>query len=244
MEPNVTPPQPQDAGASWLAAMPTRIFWRSALVGAASALPVPGVNDLVSTALYRGLIFHVTGEHHVEIDDSAVETLLAEAPRTRSLGAISAFGNMLSILGKRTRLRRLASGLAVLQAFEVGLRAFQLATSLDYYCSKHHTGAAIHDEQARRIRDTSAVASSAALHDLIGSGAEKLFSESLALIHGAAGWVWARVTRSPSPPSRPSGKELLGHAQAVLANVSVGKYLSLVRERFDRRFVESVRAGS
>jgi hypothetical protein len=244
MEPNVTPPQAHEAGTSWLASMPSKIIWRAALVGAASALPLPGVNDLVSTALYRGLIFHVTGEHHVEIDDNAVEVLLAEAPRQRGLGALSAVSGMLSLIGRRTRLRRLASGLAILQAIEVGVRAFQLATSLDHYCTKHHTGAAIRDEQARRIRDTSVAASSAATHDLIGVGAEKLFSETLGLIQGAAGWVWARVTRNPSPPTIPSGKELLSHAQSVLANVSVGKYLGLVRERFDRRFAEAVRANT
>ena len=41
MEPNVTPPLPHDAGASWLASMPSKIIWRAALVGAVSALPLP-----------------------------------------------------------------------------------------------------------------------------------------------------------------------------------------------------------
>ena len=66
----------------------------------------------------------------------------------------------------------------------------------------------------------------------------------MSAVQGAAGWVWARVKRSPSPPAMPSGRELLSHAQSVLANVSVGKYLNLVRERFDRRFAEAVRAGT
>src|SRR3569832_1826176 len=91
------------------------ILVRSALIGAATVLPVPAVGELLARALRRGLVQHIVSLRHVDIDDEAVEALVTEPTERRRLGVLAALGGLASLFGRRGRFRRLFAGRVIVQ---------------------------------------------------------------------------------------------------------------------------------
>jgi hypothetical protein len=212
------------------------ILLRSALVGAASVLPIPGVTEALTGALRRGLMRHVAGLRHVDIEEDAVDELLSEAPKSGRFTVFSAVNGAVSFLKPRRALRRMLVALQLVHGFEEAARVFQRATLLDHYCAVHHLGASITVDKARRLRKAMEEASGTAQSELVGETISQLVTQAVRMMMALPAWVWSHIQRTGEPPALPS---LLGLAQAsheLVANLSASRYLGRLAETFDRKW--------
>lgn len=212
------------------------IILRSALVGAASVVPVPGIGDALTGALRRGLMQHVAGLRHVDIEEDALDALLAESPKQRRLTVFSAVGGLASLLRPRKALRRMFVGLQVLRGLEEGARAFQMATLLDHYCAVHHLGPAISVDKARKLGEVMAEASVLAQRELASEALTQLATTTLRLFTAVPVWIWGHIHRTGEPPALPSLAALVQLTQQFLATVSARRYLGRLSDSFDRKW--------
>ena len=80
--------------------------------------------DFLVPALKRGLMQHVSGLWHLDIDDAAIEALLSENDKVHRLSMLTMVGGFLTVLRKTGRLRRLFVGFTILRGVEETSRAF------------------------------------------------------------------------------------------------------------------------
>jgi len=212
------------------------IILRSALVGAASVLPLPGIGDALTGALRRGLMQHVAGLRHVDIEEDALDALLSESPKQRRLSLFSAVGGLASLLRPRKALRRMFVGLQVLRGVEEAARVFQMATLLDHYCAVHHLGPAITVDKARKLGEVMAEASLLAQRELASEALTQLATGALSLFTAVPVWVWGHIHRTGEPPALPSLAALVQSTQQFLATVSARRYLGRLSDSFDRKW--------
>ncbi len=212
------------------------ILLRSALVGAASILPLPGVTEALTGALRRGLMQHVAGLRHVDLEEPALDELLAESPKKKRLTVFSALGGLVSLLRPRQAFRRMFIGLAVLRGVEEGARAFQTATLLDHYCAVHHLGPGISVDKARRLRAVMEEATLIAQRELASEALTQIATQAGRLIVAVPTWVWAQIRRTGEPPALPSLAGLVESTQQMLATLSARRYLGHLTDSFDRKW--------
>lgn len=213
------------------------ILVRSALIGAASILPVPAVGDLLATALRRGLVQHVAGLRHVDLDDEAVEVLVAAPEDRKRLGILSALGSLTSLLGRRGRFRRLFVGLVVLQGLEESSRAFHLATLVDHYCARHHVGAGLAPAEAKQLRASIDEAIRTAQSDLAGETLDRLVALGSRVFQIAMSSLSARLQRGPvDPQALPNLSVLAERTQEFVRDLSVRRYVARLASSFDRKW--------
>ncbi len=212
------------------------IILRSILVGAASILPVPGVTEALTGSLRRGLLQHVAGLRKVDIEEDALDALLADTPKAKRLTLFSALGGLASMLGPRQALRRLFIGLQVLRGVEEGAKAFQLATLLDHYCAVHHIGAGISVDRARKLRGVIDAASAGTQRELAGETLTLLASQGMQLATAVPTWVWAHIRRTGEAPALPELPSLMQTTHELLAHLSVRGYLGRLTDTFDRKW--------
>jgi len=212
------------------------ILLRSALVGAASVLPLPGVTEALTGALRRGLMQHVAGLRQVDIEEPALDALLAESPKQKRLTVFSALGGLVSLLRPRQAFRRMFIGLAVLRGVEEGARAFQLATLLDHYCAVHHLGPGISVDKARRLRAVMDESTTIAQRELAGEALTQIATQAGRLILAVPTWVWGQIRRTGEPPALPSLAGLVQSTQEMLASLSARRYLGRLADTFDRKW--------
>ena len=216
------------------------ILFRSALIGAATA--APAVGEMLVPALQRGLIHHVLGLWHLDIEDGAVEELIAVGPKAQSLSALSVVGGLLAVLrrtGRLRRLRRLFVGFTVLRGLEETSRAFHLATVLDHYCARHSVGAVIRPNDARRLRDAADRAVAAAQRETGSRVAETLVNEGLKLIQAIPTWALTKLGKAQAAGSLPQVAEVVAETRAALRDVSARRYLASVVNSFDKKWSEA-----
>jgi hypothetical protein len=212
------------------------IILRSALVGAASVMPLPGITDVLTSALRRGLMQHVAGLRHVDIEEDALDALLAESPKQRRLTVFSAVGGLASLLRPRKSLRRMFVGLQLLRGVEEGARVFQMATLLDHYCAVHHLGPAISVDKARKLAAVMAEASALAQRELAGEALTQLATQAVRLLSAVPVWVWSHIRKTGEPPALPSLAGLVHSTQELLASLSARRYLGRLSDSFDRKW--------
>lgn len=214
------------------------ILVRSALIGAATVLPLPGVGDMLTEALSRGLIYHIARLRYVDIDEEAVDVLLAPPEKKQRLGLLSAVGGLASLLRKRTtKMRRLFAVLALLRGIEVASQAFHMATLLDHYCAQHHRGAAIRVEEARLLRASMDEAAHTAQRALASSVLGRLFSQCLQLAQALPAWVWGKLTRDSSTLAlRPALVVVARAVRNFLKELSIHRYFASVVLNFDQEW--------
>lgn len=230
-------PDPSHDAAPHLAEQRPLILLRSALIGAASAIPVPGLSDMLTTALRRGLLLHVATKRHVDLDDEAVEVLLAETPKQQKLGAFSVFGSLISLLRKRGVMRRLFFGLAFLRAIEEALRIAHRATLLDHYCAQHHVGLAVHAEQARKLRKVMDEAIGGARKELLAESLDRLLTEGKQVAESAPQWVSQHLTHLPHLADVPPAvRTAAQHTHAFLRDLALRRYLGRLVQSFDQKW--------
>lgn len=212
------------------------ILVRSALIGAAMAMPLPAVSDLLAKALSRGLVYHIARLRYVDIDDAAVEALLSPEEKKARLSWLSTIGSLASLLRKQGRMRRLFAGLAVLHGLEEASHAFHLATLLDHYCARFHTGAAIKVEEAKKLRATIDEATRTAQRAMGSAALELMLTQGIRLISAVPKWVVARVTTGDALPPLPALAALVHEARVCLGTLSTHRYLEQVIDSFDQKW--------
>lgn len=212
------------------------IILRSVLVGAASILPVPGVTEALVGSLRRGLMQHVAGLRKVDIEEDALDALLADSPKAKRLTLFSALGGLASMLGPRQTLRRLFIGLQVLRGVEEAAKAFQLATLLDHYCAVHHLGPGISVDKARKLRSVMEEASANTQRELAGETITFLAAQGMQLVTAVPTWVWAHIRRTGEPPALPALPSIVQATHELLGHLSVRRYLGCLTDTFDRKW--------
>lgn len=212
------------------------IFLRSVLVGAASILPLPGVSEALTSALRRGLLRHVAGLRHVDIEEEAVDEILAEPPKGKRFTVFSALNGAASFLKPRRSLRRMVVALQFVHGIEESVRVFQRATLFDHYCAMHHLGAGVGVDKARRLRKTMDEASGMAQRELVGEAITQLVTQTARVLLALPGWAWAHIRRTGEPPALPSLLALAQTTNELVANLSVSRYLGRLAEAFDRKW--------
>lgn len=212
------------------------ILLRSALIGAATALPIPAVGDMLASALSRGLIYHVARLRYVDIDEAAVDELLTQSPKKQRMSVLSAVGGLISLVGRRIKLRRVFAGLAVLRGVEAGARAFHVATLFEHYCARHHSGLVIHAADARRLRDTIDEAMDTTQREMSSALFDQVATQGLQLLQIVPKWAWAQLTHGVAQPPLPALAAIAHEARTWLADVSVRRYLAHVVGSFDRQW--------
>jgi hypothetical protein len=211
------------------------ILLRSLLIGAAKAMPVPTVGEMLGAALSRGLVYHVARVRYIDIDEDAVEILLAPPEKGQRLDLLSAVSGLLALLRRRGRMRRIFAGLAVLHGLEEASRAFHMATLLDHYCTHHHTGVSIQAEEARRLREVMSTATQAAQSRVASSALEQLAQGGLRLVQAVPPFILSRVRHTEHIQAMPALASLVEETRSFLSQISASRYLDLVIENFEMK---------
>ena len=212
------------------------ILLRSVLIGAATA--APAVGDFLVPALKRGLMQHVSGLWHLDIDDAAIEALLAENDKVHRLSMLTMVGGFLAVLHKTGRLRRLFVGFTILRGVEETSRAFHLATLLDHYCARHSVGATIHEREAKRLREIADAAVAAAQQQVAATFLQNAVEQGLRLLQAVPSWALAKVGRAPMEPPAPI-PEVTQSARSLFRDLSARRYFANVLNSFDKKWREA-----
>lgn len=229
-------PTGEPSPTSHLEAHRSVIFLRSVLIGAATA--APAVGDFLVPALKRGLMQHVSGLWHLDIEDGAVEALLAENDKVHRLSMLTMVGGFLAVLRKTGRLRRLFVGFTILRGIEETSRAFHLATLLDHYCARHSVGATIHEREAKRLREIADAAVAAAQQQVAATFLQNAVEQGLRVLQAVPSWALAKVGRVPAAPPPPIPEVAQG-ARSLFRDLSARRYLANVINSFDRKWREA-----
>lgn len=211
------------------------ILARSVLIGAANMLPLPGISDKLGSALTRGLVYHVAQLRYVDIEEAAVDTLVAPAEKQGRLSILSTLGSLVSLL-RRGRMRRLFAGLAVLNGLEEASRAFHIAMLLDHYCAQHHSGVAIRVEEARKLKQTMDEATRAAQRTLGGKVLDEVITQTQHFFQKVPSWIWAQIKRADAMPPLPALQALAHEAKNAVSVLSPPRYFSNVVQNFDQQW--------
>lgn len=125
------------------------ILERALVVGAVGMIPVPALDDLLTSAVRKTLLRRLAAVRQVGLDEEAAE-VLAEPLRAEVLDAAARVAVGWSFL--RRRLRRLALALRVAERIGDSAGTFALATLFDHYCATHHVGLGLDAPRARLLR--------------------------------------------------------------------------------------------
>lgn len=130
------------------------ILGRSVVVGILASVPVPQVEDALRAAVRRGLLRRLASLRQVDVEDDALDTLVAESDVRQRVDTMLALGNILVSLRDlgRPSLRRMLFGALSLRRFDQMLRTYEQASLFDHYCARHHLGPGIDPPLARRLR--------------------------------------------------------------------------------------------
>ncbi len=184
------------------------IVLRSLVSSVAAFVPVPLIDDFLSTAARRALIRRLAELREVDIDDTAVAELarIREAPTHSKL-------HWLGLLS-----RRLARPLQIFQRTDELVDLLCVATLFDHYCALHHVGFGVDETRARELRETMNGAMSAAPVRVLEGGLKRL----VALPDVRRRWrrLLAALGRGPLEPDvigAPATQELVGYTDALTA---------------------------
>lgn len=233
----MTTEQAEQEASSSLEAHRAAILLRSVLIG--SVTLVPGVGDLLVGTLQRGLLRHVAGLSHIQLEDKAADELCTMTATTQRLSAVSILGVVATILKRSVRLRRFVAGLALLKGIEETSRAFHVATMLDHFCAHHSVGTSIGVGEARRIREAAEAAVLETQREVAGAVLDGVVKHSLQVLRAVPTWVLAKLGRSAAEQARPALEDLRREAKAAISSASAKKYMSRLIEKFDSKLLPS-----
>ena len=211
------------------------ILFRSALVGAATMLPVPLVSDALAQTLRRSLLQQIASLRRVEIQGEALDTLLSESEERQRLTLLSGLSGLFAWLKPRGRLRRMVTGLQFLRAVEHSVRIFHLASLLDHYAANYHAGGVIKEADARKLRDAMDDAVHTAQHDLATQALNGALTALGRLIMALPGFVFNKVRHTEPAPSLPL-HEVAEQTHELLRDLTLQSYLGRLAGSFDRKW--------
>ncbi len=213
------------------------VMVRSVLVAVANVLPLPGVSELLVDLSRRGLVEHLAREHRVELDAGVSSVLLEEAPAVQRLGILSSLSKLGTLLRRQKQLRRLFTGLQVLNAAEAGFRAFELGTLFDHYLSTYHMGQSLSEDQARTVRKTLLESCRSTEQELLSDAISGLAMAIGQVALALPGYVWARVaSQGGTALTLPELHALTQSAQKLLSDLRLQNYAKKLTEHFDRKW--------
>ena len=128
------------------------ILERAAIASAIGALPVPIVDEMLSSAVRTTLVRRIAATRNVDLSDAAVEELAHPKgePLLLRAGRGTAFVRILyqgrKSLGKLTAMLHIAGRVDEVAA------TFAVATLFDHYCARHHVGAGLDVTRAGLLR--------------------------------------------------------------------------------------------
>ena len=215
-----------------------QILLRSLLVGLAGFIPVPPLSDYLTESLRRGLLRHVAQARQVDVDDAALDVLVAPAGEQR-LGTFAKVTGIMAMLRPLRWSRRLLGAAVLLQQADESLRTFQQATLLDHYCAKHHLGPAIDATRAQALRASMEEVGSTTRREVAGEAFQKALS--------AAGRALAAVPRrllgpkddaveAPLPPEEKAVLVADAASRRLVRDAGLHRYSRRLAAAFDRRW--------
>jgi hypothetical protein len=127
------------------------IIARSVAGSIAGAIPVPFVDDWVTSIVLGGGYRRIAAAHHIDLDRQAEKALVyGTSPPTR-LVSLAAGSIILKIASRAARRMMLA--IATVERARSAARTFVTMTLFDHYCAKLHTGLAIDSATALALRE-------------------------------------------------------------------------------------------
>lgn len=136
---------------AYLAGQRRAIIARSVAGSLAGAVPVPFLDDWATSLVLRGGYRRIAAAHHIDLDDSALKTLVYGTTPPPSIVDLAASGIMLRLAGRAAR--RMLVALATIDRARSAARTFVTMTLFDHYCARLHTGLAIDAATALALRD-------------------------------------------------------------------------------------------
>jgi len=229
MDPNVSAPH--------LSEHKRLVMVRSVLIAVANVVPLPGISELLVDFSRRGLVEHLAREHSVELDEGATGALLEEGPQSQRFGLLASLSKLGTMLRKQKQLRRLFTGLQILNGAEAGFRAFEVGTLLDHYLSTSHMGHSLSEEQARAVRKTMQEACRATEKELLSDAISGLGMAAGQVALAIPGFVWAKMARTGATAlAFPELTALSQSAHKLLSELRVQNYAKKLTEHFDRKW--------
>lgn len=218
-----------------------QILLRSLLVGLAGLVPVPPLSDYLTESLRRGLLRHVAQARQVDVDDAALDVLVAPEGE-QALGTIAKVTGLLAALRPQRLARRLLGAAVLVKQADESLRAFQQATLLDHYCARHHVGAAIDATRAQALR--------ASMEEVGKSTRREVAGEAFQRALSAAGRTLQAVPRkllgargegqdAAAEPEAPAESAVLvadAASRRLVRDVGLHRYSRRLAAAFDRRW--------
>lgn len=232
----MTQSEKNDYSAAHLSEHRPVILFRSALVGAATMLPVPLVSELLAQTLRKGLLQQVATLRRVEIEKDAVEALLTQSEERQRLTVLSALSGLFAWLKPRGRLRRMVAGLQFLRAVEEGVKIFHLASLLDHYAANYHGGGSIKVPDARKLRAAMDDAVDSAQRDLATDALNGVLTAIGRLIMALPTWVMDKVRHTQTAPELPTLASLAEQTRELLHDLTLQSYLGRVAGSFDKKW--------
>ena len=135
----------------YLAGQRRAIIGRSVAGSLAGAVPLPFLDDWAKGLVLGGGYRRIAAAHHIDLDDTALKTLVHGTSPPPSLVDLAASGIMLRVAGRAAR--RMLVALATIDRARSAARTFVTMTLFDHYCARLHTGLAIDAGTALALRD-------------------------------------------------------------------------------------------
>jgi hypothetical protein len=135
----------------YLAGQRRAIIARSVAGSLAGAVPFPFLDDWAKALVLGGGYRRIAAAHHIDLDDTALKTLVHGTTPPPSIVDLAASGIMLRVAGRAAS--RMLLALATIDRARSAARTFVTMTLFDHYCARLHTGLAIDPATALALRD-------------------------------------------------------------------------------------------
>lgn len=150
------------------------LIGRSLAAAFAGALPVPLLDDWLSSTILRSTFRRLARDYQVDVDDAALTSLVYGKVEPPSLGKLVTDVTLLGLLKKLRR--KLVVVLTAARRMRAAARYFTLATLFDHYCARLHVGLGLDGDSAMALR----ALMSRAIAQTPGGLSHRMFRRSIA----------------------------------------------------------------
>lgn len=149
------------------------LLGRSLVAAAAGSLPVPLVEEWLSSVIKRRTISRIAESHAVDVSDKAVRNIAdgpKQSPEWTEVAGTTIAGRLLS-----KGWRRLLIGVVAARRTQVAGKNFTIATLFDHYCARLHVGLGLKSADAAELR----AIMDRAIAETSGGLSRKMFQQAL-----------------------------------------------------------------
>lgn len=137
-------------GREHLATNRRMIIGRAIAASMAGLVPVPLVEDWMSSTISRGTIKRIAESHAVDLDEAATR-MIADGPESPPEWAELVSGTLLFKMMSKA-WRKLLITYVVAKRTQAAARHFQIGTLFDHYCARLHVGMGLDAEAGVALR--------------------------------------------------------------------------------------------